>query len=255
MAGWVKIHRQIQENAIWTSDEPFDSRSAWIDLILMANHEEKEVFQSGKFFMIKRGQLHRSQIKLAERWHWTKKRVNNFLKELKKVNMIDFKSSKGGTTQGTTITIVNYDLFQFSGVMEGTTVDTSEGPSMELRRGNGRPINKNIKNEKEVKKEREEPLLPEKEIYKHTCGIYQNVLLTNEEAAKLVKEFPSECEGMIDKLSEYIKTSGKKYANHYAVVCKWIREDRKKNPRKEDEEINARQREEWRRIDDKYGIG
>ena len=53
MAGWVKIHRQIQDNAIWMSDEPFDSRSAWIDLILMANHEDKEVYQGGQFFKIK----------------------------------------------------------------------------------------------------------------------------------------------------------------------------------------------------------
>lgn len=157
MAGWVKIYRQIQDNAIWTSNEPFDSRSAWIDLILMANHEEKEVYQNGKFFTVKRGQLHRSQLKLSERWHWNKKRVNLFLKELKKVGMIDYETAKGGATNGTTISIVNYDIFQLGGSTEGATLDPTVDPLTEQRKDNGRPINKNIKNEeKNVKNEKNE---------------------------------------------------------------------------------------------------
>lgn len=35
--GWVKIHRAIEDSGIWQHKEPFDKRSAWIDLIMMAN--------------------------------------------------------------------------------------------------------------------------------------------------------------------------------------------------------------------------
>lgn len=227
MAGWVKIHRQIQDNAIWMSDEPFDSRSAWIDLILMANHEDKEVYQGGQFFKIKRGQLHRSQIKLAERWHWSKKRVIKYLKELKKVRMIDFETFKGGATQGTTITIVNYDTFQVLGATEGTSVDTSEGASPEQRSTH----KQEYKNDKEIKKEREEPELPQIKPSRFPTGKYNNVFLSQEECASLSREYgQAESQRVIEKLSEYMATHKTKYKDdgHYAIICQWIREDKEK---------------------------
>ena len=98
--------------------------------------------------------------------------------------------------------------------------------------------------------EREDTTLPPVNPFRHKTGKYQNVFLSNEEAAKLQKEFPEEAADMIEKLSEYMETSGKKYANHYAVLCKWIREDRKtmaaggktSTSQREEDEINARQR-------------
>lgn len=98
--------------------------------------------------------------------------------------------------------------------------------------------------------EREDTTLPPVTPFRHKTGKYQNVFLSNEEAAKLQKEFPEEAADMIEKLSEYMETSGKKYANHYAVLCKWIREDRKtmaaggktSTSQREEDEINARQR-------------
>ena len=38
MTGWVKIHRKIISNPLWSS-EPFDKARAWIDLIILANYE------------------------------------------------------------------------------------------------------------------------------------------------------------------------------------------------------------------------
>ena len=40
MAGWFKVERAIQDHSIWKSREPFDRRSAWIDLILLANYKD-----------------------------------------------------------------------------------------------------------------------------------------------------------------------------------------------------------------------
>ena len=48
MEGWISIYRQIQDNWIWKSKEPFDKRSAWIDLLLMVNHDKQKVeFDNG----------------------------------------------------------------------------------------------------------------------------------------------------------------------------------------------------------------
>ena len=46
--GWVKIWRKIWASDIWDDEEPFCKRAAWIDLILMANHEPHEIMIDGK---------------------------------------------------------------------------------------------------------------------------------------------------------------------------------------------------------------
>ena len=56
--GWIKLHRKIQECFIWgdEEDEPFDRRSAWIDLLLLANHADKRTVFDGKAITVKKGQ-------------------------------------------------------------------------------------------------------------------------------------------------------------------------------------------------------
>lgn len=107
--GWVSIHRSIYDNWIWDSKEEFDMRSAWIDLLLMANHEDKKVLIDGNLELVKRGQRITSIRKLCSRWKWSRTKVNNFLKLLEKDNMITLKIEPA---KKTVITIVNYSLYQ-----------------------------------------------------------------------------------------------------------------------------------------------
>ena len=107
--GWVSIHRSLFDHWIWTDKGEFDKRSAWIDLILMVNHEDKKVLINGKLETIKRGQRITSLNKLAERWKWSRKKVTNFLKLLEEDGMIIAKKEQG---KYTTITIVNYNFYQ-----------------------------------------------------------------------------------------------------------------------------------------------
>ena len=257
MAGWIALYRQIQENAIWTSNEPFDSRSAWIDLILSANHEDKEIYINGHFKMIQRGQFHTSQVKLAARWHWKRDKVDIFLKELKKMNMIDYVTSKSGETRGTTITIVKYSEFQNIPATKRTSKRTSEPQQVGQQSNINSGINNNINNDNNDKQERDEPELAPAKIHRHKTGKYENVYLSNDEAAKLMKEYGEVLvSATIESLSEYIKTHKTDYRDdgHYALICKWIREDKRKNPGKEEEEYNARQREAIRKSCE-IGIG
>lgn len=60
---------------------------------------------------------------------------------------------------------------------------------------------------------------------RHRYGQYKNVLLTDEQVAKLKKELPAVYEDLIERLSEYMECSGKPYKNHYAVIKAWARKD------------------------------
>lgn len=145
-SGWIALHRQIQENSLWQDNEPFDCRSAWIDMLLMANHEDKELFMNNNVILIKRGQFHRSQLKLAERWHWKRDKVKKYLKSLKKAGMLDFVASKNGDTRGTTITIVNYGKYQDCISTKSTTKRTSNQHQEGQQNHNSSDINNNVNN-------------------------------------------------------------------------------------------------------------
>lgn len=62
---------------------------------------------------------------------------------------------------------------------------------------------------------------------KHKYGEYKNVLLTDDELAKLQAEYP-DWEQKIENLSAYIASKGAKYKSHYATIRNWARKDKEK---------------------------
>ena len=77
-------------------------------------------------------------------------------------------------------------------------------------------------------------------------GKYQNVFLNQEETSKLSKAFGLvETQRMIEKLSEYMATHDTKYKDdgHYALICKWIREDQEKKKKESGNGAKINQRE------------
>ena len=67
---------------------------------------------------------------------------------------------------------------------------------------------------------------------RHKFGEYKNVLLTNEEFDKLQNEFPNDYFERIDKLSCYMKSTGKHYKDHLATIRNWARMDAERNKNK-----------------------
>lgn len=120
--GWIKLHRKIQECSLWADDEPFDRRSAWVDLLLLVNHEPKRILVDGKGKTIETGQRLTSTLKLAERWRWSVPRVRRFLTLLEEEQMITTER----TPRGTVLTIVNYGVFQGSEMGSVTTDVTTD---------------------------------------------------------------------------------------------------------------------------------
>ena len=62
----------------------------------------------------------------------------------------------------------------------------------------------------------------------HAYGRYQNVFLTDGELADLQASFPAVWEQYIEKLSEYMASTGKRYQSHAATIRRWTGEDAKK---------------------------
>lgn len=125
--GWISIHRKIQQSDIWLDKEPFDKRSAWIDLIMMANHEDRQVLFDGKFIEVKRGEKITSLRMLSEKWKWSRNKVKRFLKLLESGSMIELKIDH----QKTTYKIVNYNVYQNEDLSKRPQKDhkkTTDGP-------------------------------------------------------------------------------------------------------------------------------
>lgn len=61
---------------------------------------------------------------------------------------------------------------------------------------------------------------------RHKYGEYQNVLLSDDDLEKLKAEFPADWDQRIQRLSEYMASSGKSYKNHLATIRNWARRDK-----------------------------
>ena len=107
MTGWICLYRKIEKNPLWTS-EKFTRGQAWVDLILLANHTDGYIIVHGHKIPVKRGQVGWSELRLSERWKWSRSRVRTFIKLLEsEQQVIQLKSFKSSI-----ITIVNYDKYQ-----------------------------------------------------------------------------------------------------------------------------------------------
>lgn len=107
MQGWVKIHRDLLDNELW-SDKPFTKGQAWVDLLLLANHRDKNALLGNCTELVERGSLITSELKLMERWGWGRKKVKLFLNFLESQKMIE----RNANNKRTAITIVNYGFYQ-----------------------------------------------------------------------------------------------------------------------------------------------
>lgn len=155
--GWIKLYRQIQNSSIWTRSGPFDDRSAWIDLLLMANHEDRTVIIKQKPVVIHAGEHWTSYQKLAERWQWSRGKVIRYLRLLSELEMCTVH----GTPNGTRLTIVKYGFFQDGRTTYGTTDDTTDGTADGTADGTQTRTKEELKKNEEESARAREILPPE----------------------------------------------------------------------------------------------
>ena len=203
--GWIKLERDIVYSDIWDTGEPFSKGQAWIDLLLMANFKDEEMYIGYDSITVKRGSMITNMRELCERWHWSMHKLLNFLGFLEREKMI----VKKGNAKGTLITVVKYNDYQVGGNAKGTQRE---------RKGNAKGTQKEnlLYKEKEGKEY--------KEGKKNAHGQFENVFLTPDEYAKLCEKIDN-ADSLIEKLSLYIESTGKKYKSHYATLLNWDRKD------------------------------
>lgn len=166
--GYISLHRKIRDCVLWEDKDPFDRRSAWIDLLLLANHSDKKIIFNGKAITIKEGQYLTSVRKLADNWHWSINRTQRYLGLLENENMIERKSDNHSTL----ITIVNYGFYQHKQYTDehaenthtdtdiDTQRDTQTDAQTEHTQIHGRTINNNdnnVNNDNNDNKEKDIP--------------------------------------------------------------------------------------------------
>lgn len=136
--GWVKIHRQLLQNELWTR-KPYSYGQAWIDLLLNASHEKFSlVFHNMKIDLLP-GDIVTNQQNLSSRFGWKRQMCRTFLLTISATNMATITT----TPKYTRISINNWSKYQ------GTNQQKARSATK------GQPTLTYIynKNEKEDKKE------------------------------------------------------------------------------------------------------
>ena len=138
LQGWISVHRQIQNHWLWT-DKPFSKGQAWIDMLMLANHVDNKILLGNELIEVKAGSFITSEVKLAERWGWSRHKVRDFLDLLQQDKMIVKKSD----SKRTTIFLSNYGNFQVGGNDEEQVRDSSRTGQGQLKDTNNNVNNDN----------------------------------------------------------------------------------------------------------------
>ena len=200
MDGYIKIHRKLVD---WQWYKDTNTKSVFLDLLLDANYEDSKV----GFQIIKRGQCLTSLKRLNENTGLTYQQIRTSLSKLEKSGEIN----KQITSRYSIITINNYNDYQECNKQVTSNQQASN-------------------NIKEYKEEKEYKEIKEKIYKKEKFGIFENVLLSQDEYLKLKEKF-KDYQDKIDNLSSYIASKGVKYKSHYATILNWSRKDDKNIPK------------------------
>lgn len=271
--GYILIYRDIQDHVLWLN-EKFTKGQAWVDLLLLANHENKSFLLGDEVINAEKGSVITSEKKLMERWKWSKDKVRRFLKLLEKLEMIERKTDK----KKTVIYLINYEEYQTSykskvnqdvfqnqtrdQTRDNTTNQTTEkhlilsDSKEEQTRDNTTDNTRNDTTNRPVTDHKQTSDDTQTKHYKSTTntlqkkekdsvirckyGEYKNVLLSDEELEALKKEYPSMWKDKLEGLSSYMASTGKKYKSHYATIRNWIKNDFKKGRNDDGEEDKSR---------------
>ena len=104
------------------------------------------------------------------------------------------------------------------------------------------PNGNQLETENRLDKNRLDKNSKEKYI-KRKYGLFENVLLTDEEYQKLKDKF-TDYENKIENLSSYIASKGDKYKSHYATILNWSRKDTQDMPSWWNKDFKERERTE-----------
>lgn len=215
--GWIKCYRSILENPVCTKSTAH--LAVWIFLCCKVSTKRYKTIFKGEEFFLKPGQLITSRKSISECFSdLNESKVQRILKDLENAHQIEQQT----TSKNRLITLINWDKYQKSEQHFEQQVNNKRTTSEQQVN-----TNKNIKNIENIKNEREGAqnvphTLPQENNF---LGSFKNVKLTDDEISRLKLKYPNQYLQKIERLSVYLRTSGKKYASHYAVLLQWLAED------------------------------
>lgn len=147
---WIKLYRSLLNNDLYLI-KPFDRLHAWIDLLLLAENKTHQKLWRGKLTEFKRGDVNLSIERLAERWGWSRGKVERYLSNLSDMKMISLNVHRNRTV----ITIVKWDIFQGQQTSKRTSERASNKQSErdENEQSNDEYLKNNNKIIKEIKED------------------------------------------------------------------------------------------------------
>ena len=207
---FIKLNRKILK---WRWYQDANTYRVFVHLLLTANVTDRNFEQ----VTVKRGQLVTSVAHISRDLKISVKSVRTALEHLKSTNEVAIQT----TSKYSIITINNYNEYQ--------KVANNWANEGQTRGKRGANEGQQYKNDKEckrmIKNEREDTLAP--------LGRFKNVFLIQNELDELKRKFPNDYETKIERLSRYLKSTGKHYDNHFATLLDWLEKD--SNDKRNDE--------------------
>jgi hypothetical protein len=121
MSGYFSIKRKLLNSSLWL-ERPFSRGQAWVDLIGLANYKDGAIRVAGVRIDVLRGQCGWSELKLAERWGWSRGKIKRFISELETDSRVIVKQDN----RTTILTICNYNEYQNQEEEDGTPDRTAD---------------------------------------------------------------------------------------------------------------------------------
>ena len=216
---WIKIVTDIFDNRKIRQIEKMPDADAilviWLKILCLAG----EINESG--FMMLTKDIPYTDEMLANEFDRPVSTVRMALKIFTSFGMIE--------TFDNVYCVTNWERYQNIAGLEKIREQTRERVSrhrenkklivgnVTVTHGNATDIDKELDKDKEKEKD--------KKPTRHKYGEYSNVLLTDEQLDKLKTEFP-DWEKRIERLDEYIQSSGKSYKDHWATIRNWAKRDK-----------------------------
>lgn len=111
--GFITLHRKLRDNPIYKNSQLLH---LFIELLLMANHEQTRFLWNGQEMILERGQLITGRFALAEATGIKPGTIHSYIASLTAMGIINTKPSN----KFTLITIVKYDDYQLNKVKPST---------------------------------------------------------------------------------------------------------------------------------------
>jgi hypothetical protein len=182
--GWIKLHRKILDNPIHSKP---NWCWLWICMLLLANHENRDIIWNGEKRTIERGQFITSRAKLALISGIHESSVERALKYLKNEQQIEQQTNKSFRL----ITINNYKDYQTTEQQNAHQMNNKR--TTNEQRLNTNKNEKNYNNEKNEKKRENTPA-------QQTQGFIDSVKEKDELYLALSEKLSSEKNIEVDKV-------------------------------------------------------